>query len=196
MVRLEPPYRHATPDDAPALAELANEAAEGMPLYMWAKRAEKGQDPWEVGMARAKRAEGDYSYRNAIVCETDGEVVAALIGFPLPDSSPPIDYDDIPAMYLPLFELENAAPGTWYVNFVATYAPHRGRGYGKALLDIAERLATDTGKRGVSLIVSDANAGARRFYDRLGYAERDSRPIVKEDWEHEGEDWLLLVKEL
>jgi ribosomal protein S18 acetylase RimI-like enzyme len=195
MVKLEPPYRYATPDDARALAELANEAAEGMPLFMWAKRAEKGQDPWEIGMARAKREEGDYSYRNGIVCEAHGEVVAALIGFPLPDTSAPIDCNAIPSMYLPLYELENAAPGTWYVNFVATYPSHRGRGYGRALLEIAEQLAADTGKRGVSLIVSDANAGARRLYGRLGYTERESRPIVKDDWQHEGKDWLLLVKE-
>lgn len=196
MVRLEPPYRYATPDDAPALAELANEAAEGMPLYMWSKRAEKGQDPWEIGMARAKREEGGYSYRNAVVCEEDGEVIAALIGYPLPDTPPARDYDDMPAMYVPLQELEDAAPGTWYVNFIAAYPSHRGRGYGKALLDIAERLAADTGKRGVSLIVSDANTHARRFYERLGYAERESRPIVREYWETDGEDWLLLVKPL
>lgn len=196
MIRLEPPYRYATPGDAPALAELANEAAEGMPLYMWSKRAEKGQDPWEIGMARAKREEGGYSYRHAVVCEEDGDVVAALIGYPLPDAPPERDYDDMPAMYAPLQALEDEAPGTWYVNFVAAYPSHRRRGYGRALMDIAERLAEDTGRRGVSLIVSDANADARGFYERLGYAQRGSRPIVKEDWEHEGADWLLLVKPL
>ncbi len=196
MLKLESPCRYATPDDAPALAELANEAAEGMPLYMWAKRAEKGQDPWEIGMARAKREQGGYSFRHAVVYEERGKVIAALIGYPLPDTSPPRNYEDMPPMYVPLQALEDAAPGTWYVNFVATYPAHRGRGYGKALLDIAEELAADTGKDGVSLIVSDANAGARRFYDRLGYSERDSRPIVKEDWQHDGQDWLLLVKDL
>lgn len=196
MVNLESPYRYATQDDAPALAELANEAAEGMPLYMWSKRAAKGQDPWEIGMARAKREKGGYSYRHAVVCEEDGDVVAALIGYPLPDAPPPGDYDDMPAMYVPLQELEDAARGTWYVNFIAAYPAHRGRGYGKALLDIAERLAADTGRRGVSLIVSDANAGAIRFYERHGFKECGSRPIVKEDWETDGDTWLLMVKPL
>jgi ribosomal protein S18 acetylase RimI-like enzyme len=196
MVKLEPPCRYATPDDAPALAELANEAAEGMPLYMWSKRAEKGQDPWEIGMARAKREEGGYSYRHAVVYEEDEQVVAALIGYPLPDAPPARNYDDMPAMYVPLQELEDAAPGTWYVNFIAAYPAQRGRGYGTTLLDIGERLAADAGKRGVSLIVSDANAGARRFYERHGYSARKSRPIIKEDWETDGADWLLYIKPL
>ena len=196
MLRLDPPYRYATPDDAPALAELANLAAEGMPLYMWSKRAEKGQGPWEVGLARAKREEGAYSYRHAVVREDDGDVVAAMIGYPLPDAPPDRDYDDMPAMYVPLQRLEDAAPGTWYVNLMATYPERRGKGYGTELLEIAERLAEDTGKRGVSLIVSDANDAARRLYERLGYEERGMQPMVKEEWEAEGENWVLLVKPL
>jgi ribosomal protein S18 acetylase RimI-like enzyme len=48
----------------------------------------------------------------------------------------------------------------------------------------------------VSIIVSDANSGARRLYRRCGYREIAKRPMVKEEWENPGEDWLLLVKSL
>ena len=47
----------------------------------------------------------------------------------------------------------------------------------------------------MSLVVSDANAGARRLYERHGYSEKAMRPIVKEDWEHAGHNWVLLVKD-
>jgi hypothetical protein len=46
------------------------------------------------------------------------------------------------------------------------------------------------------VIVSDANAGARRLYECCGYRERTSRPMVKAGWESEGTNWVLLTKEL
>jgi ribosomal protein S18 acetylase RimI-like enzyme len=57
-------------------------------------------------------------------------------------------------------------------------------------------LAKDQGAKSVSIIVSDANSGARRLYRRCGYREIAKRPMVKEEWENPGEDWLLLVKSL
>ena len=48
--------------------------------------------------------------------------------------------------------------------------------------------------RGMSIIVSDANTGARRLYERHGYSERASRTMVKDEWVNDGENWVLLVK--
>ena len=135
-IRLEPPFRRATPDDAHALAELIDFAGEGMPSYLWARMAEPGEGVWDVGRRRARREEGSFSYRNAVVVEEDGRVVACLIGYPLPDEPEPIDHDRMPAMFVPLQELENLAPGTWYVNVLATYPEHRGQGYGTRLLGL------------------------------------------------------------
>ena len=194
MARLEPPFRHARPDDAPALAELINFAGEGLPLYLWANMAEPGESAWDVGRRRALREQGSFSYRNAVVAEVDGGVVAGLVGYPLPDEPDPIDYDTMPPMFVPLQELENLAPGTWYVNVLATYPQHRGLGYGTRLLGLAERLAEAAGKAGLSIIVSDANRGARRLYERCGYREVASRPMVKERWENPGENWMLLAR--
>jgi ribosomal protein S18 acetylase RimI-like enzyme len=152
--------------------------------------------PWDVGRERARRESGAFSYRNTVVREERGRVVAALIGYPLADQIEPADYDDMPAMFVPMQQLEDQAPGTWYVNVLACYPEHRGKGYGGALLALAERLAADCGKKGLSIIVSDANAGARRLYERAGYRERGKRPIVKEQWENGGSEWVLLVKSL
>lgn len=191
---LAEPHRRATRDDAVAMAELVDMAGEGLPLYLWSKLAGPGELAWDIGRQRARREDGSFSYRNTVVREEDGRVVAALIGYPLPDAPEPIDYDDMPAMFVPLQELENLAPGTWYVNVLATYPEHRGRGYGRELLAIAETLAAAAGCSGISIIVADSNTGARRLYERSGYIERARRAIVKEAWAHPGREWVLLVK--
>jgi ribosomal protein S18 acetylase RimI-like enzyme len=193
MIQLEPPFRPATQGDAPALTELVNFAGEGLPLYLWTRMAEAGESAWDVGRRRAMRETGSFSYRNATVAETGGRVIAGLIGYPLPDRPEAID-DEMPPMFVPLQELENLAPGTWYVNVLATCPEYRNRGYGTRLLGIAERLAAAAGRPGLSIIVSDANAGARRLYERCGCSEVARRPMVKEGWENPGENWVLLVK--
>ena len=156
--------------------------------------AEPGETVWDVGRRRARREEGSFSYRNAVVVEQEGAVVASLIGYPLPDQPEPIDYDEMPALFVPLQELENLAPGTWYVNVLATYPAQRGKGHGTALMHQAERIAAASGKSGLSIIVADANVGARQLYERCGYHETASRPMVKEDWQNPSENWVLLVK--
>ncbi|MCO6442066.1 MAG: GNAT family N-acetyltransferase [Nitrococcus mobilis] len=188
------PYRAATPADAEAMAELVNFAGEGLPLYLWTKMAEPEQSPWDVGRWRARRDSGAFSYRNTVVREDDGRVVAALIGYPLADEPDRSVYDDLPPMFVPLQQLEDLAAGTWYVNVLAAYPEYRGKGYGSELLRIAERLAECSQRNGLSIIVSDANTGARRLYERCGYTERARRGMVKDSWDNPGKKWVLLMK--
>jgi len=195
MTKLKPPFRRATIEDAPVLAELVNYAGEGLPLYLWSTMTEEGADAWDVGRARAAREDGSFSYRNATIIEQNQQCAGSLIGYEIPDDPDPIG-DDMPAMFVPLQELENRAPGTWYVNVLAVRPQFRGQGLGTQLLGLAEESAQSLGKRGLSVIVSDANAGARRLYERCGYSESASRQMIKDGWENEGERWVLLAKTL
>jgi ribosomal protein S18 acetylase RimI-like enzyme len=195
MIALDPPFRQATPADARALADLVHFASEGLALHIWTKVAGPGGNPWDIGRERARRETGSFSYRNAVVAEDGGRIAAGLIGYPLPDRPEPIP-EGMPAMFVPLQELENLAPGTWYVNVLAAYPEDRGKGHGTALLAIAEGLAADIGRNGLSIIVSDANEGARRLYERCGYRETARRRKVKEDWETAGSNWVLLAKRI
>jgi ribosomal protein S18 acetylase RimI-like enzyme len=187
------PFRPATVDDAPVLAELVNYAGEGLPLYLWAQLAEPGETAWEVGRRRAAREEGSFSHRNATVIEHHGECAGCLIGYGIPDEPEPIQ-SDMPAMFVPLQELENLAPGTWYVNVLAVLPRFRGMGLGTRLLHRAEEIARALGRRGLSVIVSDANTGARRVYERCGYREAATRPMIKDGWRNDGRNWVLLKK--
>jgi ribosomal protein S18 acetylase RimI-like enzyme len=195
MVPFEPPFRRATREDAAAMAELVNVAGENLPLYLWSRMAAPGQSAWEFGRLRAQREEGAFSYRNTVIVEAaDGGAAGCLIGYPLPKRPDPIP-PDLPPLFHPLQELENLAPATWYVNVLTVYPEHRGRGLGASLLALADRIAADLGSSGLSIIVSDANAGARRLYERRGYREAATRPMVKEEWENAGRNWVLLVKD-
>ena len=141
------------------------------------------------------REEGSFSYRNATIIEHDGQCAGCLIGDAIPDSPGPIS-DDMPTMFIPLQELENLALGTWYINVLAVRPQFRRLGLGTNLLALADETAEALGKAGLSVIVSDANTGARRLYDRCGYSESATRLMVKENWQNEGQNWVLLTKNL
>ena len=194
MIELTPPFRPAVIEDADVLAELVNYAGEGLPLYLWTTLAAPGEEAWDVGRRRAAREDGNFSYRNAVIIEREGQCAGALIGYVIPDVPEPIP-PDMPAMFVPLQELEDLAPATWYVNVLAVRPGFRKVGLGTELLGMGQRIARALDKRGLSVIVSDANTGARRLYERCGYRERAERPMVKEAWENEGRRWVLLTKD-
>lgn len=182
--------RFATPLDGPALAELVNFSGEGLPLYLWRSLARPGEDAWSVGAARQAR---EAEEGRVVVVEEGGGVLAAMTGYPLKEATPAME--ELPPIVRPLAELESRVPGTWYLNVLATYPRARGRGIGSRLVALAEAQATAGRLRGVSIVVADGNVGARRLYARLGYAEVDAAPMVKEGWDSPSEEWILLVKE-
>ena len=187
-------FRPAASFDAALLAQLVNIAGEGLPLYLWEQMAAPGETPWDVGQKRAAREQGSFSYRNSVLIECDCEAVGCLIGYDIPYVAEPIG-DDMPAMFRPLQELENLAPGTWYVNVLAVFPAFRNKGLGMALLKRADEIGRKSNRSGMSVIVSDANKGARRLYERCGYRERATRIMVKEGWQNDGQAWVLLAKD-
>lgn len=196
MVDLEPPFRLAESRDAPALAELVNFAGDGLPLYVWDGMKEPGETAWDVGRRRAEKDSGSFSRANTIVADIEGQCAACLIGYRQPDDPAPIDYGTMPPIFVPLQELENLAPASWYVNVLAAYPDYRGQGLGTQLLQIADRIARASGSNRLSLIASDANHRARQLYERNGYRDVEARPMIKDGWTGRGEHWILMVKDL
>ncbi len=192
---LGPPFRRATPQDAGILAEFVEFASEGLATYLWSKLAGIGRDPWAIGRERVGAETGGLSYRNAVIAEIAGQPAAGLIGYPLESKADPIS-DQLPALLVPLHELMKQVADTWYVHVLAAYPQFRGRGQGTALLSLAEGFAVSAGKSGLSLVVSDTNAGARRLYESYGFREVGQRRMIKEEWRHPGVNWVLLRKDL
>jgi ribosomal protein S18 acetylase RimI-like enzyme len=187
--------RRAEAADAAHLVRFINMAADDLPLHFWKKSVGPEGDPWAWGRERAARDSGNFSYRNAWLAEAGGEVAACLLGYPADPVPAAID-PDTPPVFVPLLELEALAPGSWYLNVLATYEGFRGRGLGRALLAHAEAAARAAGCPEISLIAADTHADALRLYRGQGYAERARRPVVRGDWQVAASDWILFTKAL
>jgi GNAT superfamily N-acetyltransferase len=196
-MQAQPIFRPAYKADAAALAVLVDIAGEGMPAYMWSTLKAPGQSLLEFGRERAQREMGGFSYRNAVVAEIGGEVAASLIGYRLDD---PYDLAgnlaEMPDIVRPLVRLEAKAPGSWYVNVLATFPEFRRKGIGARLLEIAEQLAREAFAPSLSVIVASWNAPGARLYASAGYAGLAlERALPFPGCPHAG-DWVLLVKPL
>jgi ribosomal protein S18 acetylase RimI-like enzyme len=92
--------------------------------------------------------------------------------------------------------LEAKAPGSWYVNVLATFPEFRRRGLGMALLDIAEQKAREAEAPALSVIVAGENERAARLYKAAGYQISAAEPIFAYPGCPHGGDWVLMVKAL
>jgi ribosomal protein S18 acetylase RimI-like enzyme len=189
-----PLLRPARKDDARALAQLIDIAGEGFGTYLWSQAAGPGETALDVGMRRAQRDEGGFSYRNATVAEIDGNIAGLLLGYRLADPYDTGDLERLPALVRPLVELESVAPASWYVNALAAFPEFRNKGLGTRLLAEAETIARKAKALSLSIIVAEANEGAKRLYLRSGYAETARRRLVPFPGLPHGGDWLLLTK--
>ncbi|WPZ34746.1 GNAT family N-acetyltransferase [Thalassobaculum sp. OXR-137] len=194
MSYLDLTLRPATSDDARALVEIVEMASEGLVTHIWRGMAEPGESPRDVGLRRARRGDGAFSHVNATLATLAGTVQGGLIGYPI-GAAQPIG-SDMPPLFVPLQELENRVPGSWYVNVLAVMPDRRGQGIGSRLLVEAERQARDCGCTRMSIIVSSANAGARRVYERFGFVFDAERRMGESAWKNPGTHWQLLVKPL
>jgi ribosomal protein S18 acetylase RimI-like enzyme len=189
--------RPARKTDASDIALLVNIAAHGGPAAGWArdKDAAGTYDPIEVGRLRALSEDGSFSWRNATMAEADGEIAGMLLGYREPDEAAAVP-TTTPSFFVPLLQLEAEAAGDWFISMLGVHVRWRGRGIGSQLLDVADTRRRESGADGVALIVEDINDGARRLYERHGFAVRAKRAIAPfPSGGPDGKDWLLMVKE-
>jgi ribosomal protein S18 acetylase RimI-like enzyme len=187
----QPIIRPARPGDATHLTALVDLAGEGLPTLLWQQRAGEAQSPFEVGRARALRDDGGFSYRNAHMIETGGEIAGGLVSYRLDEDD---DLSDVPPLVRGLVELELQVPGYWYVNILAVYPEFRGLGLGSRLLAEADRLGREAGAAGMAIIVASGNVDAYRLYQRHGYRPLAKRAAPDYPGGRTGQDWLLLTK--
>jgi ribosomal protein S18 acetylase RimI-like enzyme len=189
-------FRPATLADAAALAVLVDIAGEGMPASFWRELKAPGQSALEFGRERARRDQGGFSWRHATVAEIGDEIAASLVGYRLDDPYDLGGLDDLHAFVRPLVRLEARAPGSWYVNVLATFPEFRRRGIGARLLAIAEQKGREQGAPSLSVIVGGWNESAARLYTSAGYAALAREPaILFPGCPHQG-DWVLMIKSL
>ncbi|WP_068116652.1 GNAT family N-acetyltransferase [Tropicimonas marinistellae] len=190
-IDLAPPLRPFRNDDAAVAARLNEMASDGLALRVWRDMAAEGEDPWAVG--RRRQIERVANGQTVVMLDPGHGAVACLIGNPI--GHEPEDPGGVAALFRPLVELENHAPGSWYINILAVLPDARRQGYARVLLRAAEEITQALGLRETSLIVSESNRNAVQLYTSTGYRERARRPMVNDDATEASGEWLLLIKE-
>lgn len=188
--------RQAESADAESLAKLINIAGEGIPNWLWNRACVEGQTPLQIGIERAKRNTGGFSYTNAFVAEADGIPIGMVLSYPI--AEPPTENpDDLPAPVAPFVALEKLSVNTWYINALAVFAEAQNSGVGSQLLAAAENLARTRGFDKMSIQVYAQNTGAVRLYARHGYTQVASDPVrLHPSPPYYTGDVLLLMKSL
>ena len=184
-------FRPARKEDCAAIAALYRISSDGVADYIWTKLASPGQDILDVGRARYEREESIFSYKNCTVVEVDGKIIGMLVAFPM--YIDPDNVEDDPVL-TPYSKLEEDS--SYYICGMALFEGYRGRGYGTALLALAEKQALREGFDKLSLIVFEQNTGAKRLYERTGYIEVTREPIYIHPLIHYTGDAILMVKHL
>ena len=135
----------------------------------------------------ASREVSQYSYRNALVAEVDGETVGAIIGY---------DGARLEELRKPLYELmiekfgsvrpveDETSAGEFYLDSLAVLPQWRGRGVGGALLSAARDRAFAAGHERVGLIVDCANPRAEALYNSLGFERVNATTFLEHDMWH------------
>jgi ribosomal protein S18 acetylase RimI-like enzyme len=183
--------RPARKSDCRRIAELYRISSDGVADYIWTKLALPGEDILDVGRRRYEREGTLFSYENCKVVEHDGVVVGMLVAFPMVVDR---EYKEKDPVLVPYSVLEEDR--SYYICGMAIEAAHRGKGIGTGLLAEAEQTCRRLGYRSLSLIVFEQNEGARKLYERSGYAEVMRHPVVPHPLIHYTGDALLMVKSL
>lgn len=188
--------KNASKENADELAYLINLAGEGIPAYLWQDMIEGNESPLDVGTRRAAREEGSFSYHNAKICVENNVLLGMLISYQQPDPYHIDDLPEYPELVRPLIELEAQAPGSWYINAIATYEKYRGKGVASMLLAEAETLAKSNSCKLMSLIVATENEVAHRLYKHLGFETKASLPVTPYPGCMHGGSWILMTRGL
>lgn len=159
-------FRPARRTDAREIARLFQISSEGAADYIWSQLAEPGEALLDVGARRYAREDVDFSFQNCLIAEADGRVVGMMHSYATrenPDPTPPTD-----PVLAPYADMEVA--DTLYISSLALHEGWRNQGLGVQFLEYAQARAERLALNGLSLIDYAANTGAKRFYERHGFA--------------------------
>lgn len=168
----------AKPEDAEALAKLIDIAGEGIPSWLWQQSARPDQSALSVGIERARRDRGGFSYTNARVARCGASIAGMVLSYPI-TQAPDDDPATLPGPIAPFVTLEALSVNTLYVNALAVFPAFRGKGIGTSLLHAAGAAAALAGFEQLSIQVVAQNFGAMRLYKRFGFREIARTPVLE-----------------
>lgn len=168
MDNLEIIVRDARREDAPLIARMVCMAVgydEAHPIY-------------PVFLTLAQRRRTQYSYLNSLVCEVDGAVAGAVVGY---------DGAMLATLRKPIYPLikehlgttphieDETEAGEYYLDSLGVLPHFRGKGVGRALVEALCNRAFSEGYARVGLIVDYDNHRAESLYTSLGFERRGTK---------------------
>jgi len=172
--------RDANPtfDEGLAFARYLDEAAEGFFRFMLGRRST------DIIAKAFTRPDHDLSHQNVTFAERDGDIVGMISGYTAEQhrrsSRQPLTQAAgrwnlrlriVLVLFAPLMRvIDSIADDDFYLQAIAVDKELCGEGLGSTLMDSLEEQARASGATRLALDVSAKNEGARRFYDRRGFA--------------------------
>ena len=183
--------RPAVPADARTIARLVSIASDGVSDYIWNNDASAGDDLLDIAEQRYRRDDARIGYRSSTIVCSAGNTAGILLSYPAVVDP---DYVETDPVLAPMSALEE--DDSYYICSMAVFEDYRGSGIGNYLLQEADQRCRDSGLKKLSLVVFAENTGARRLYERNGYAEQKRATLAPHPLIRVTGDVLLLVKHL
>jgi ribosomal protein S18 acetylase RimI-like enzyme len=161
-------FRSARADDVEQLIDLMMTSSWGGIRAAWERARAPGETWRDRGRAELGEAEGEIGYTRFVVADADGRIAAMML-LNLVGDTGMLDTTAAMEQEQGALRLIKRARHSLFVREIATADWARGRGIGRELMVLAERLAASQGAPRVTLIVNDANGPAEKLYRKLGY---------------------------
>lgn len=190
---IEVRFRSAVASDVEALIDLMLISSWGGIRRAWDRARSPGQTWRDRGRLELADAAGEIGYTRFIVAEA-GERIAGMILLNLVADTARIDLAAAPPEDQGALGLIQLARHSLFIREVATAEWARGKGLGRELIGIAERLARSNAVPRTTLIVNDANGGAEKLYLDLGYTACGMAPSIGHPRFPEGSRLVLMEK--
>ncbi|OJF90033.1 GNAT family N-acetyltransferase [Pararhizobium antarcticum] len=182
--------RPATRADAAELAILVDIASHGFAGWLWSGAVAAGvcDTALERGRATMREDAAPGAWPDATVADWNGEITGVAIGYRLEDSVRAIAAPH--PVIAPLLAMQRQVVGSRFIDSLAVYRQHRGKGIGQALL--ADQIASACGEQ-VSLITESHNEAALGLYSAHGFIERARLAAVPLFEDSKRHDWVLMT---
>ncbi len=186
-------FRSARSDDVEHLIDLMMTSSWGGIRAAWERARSPGETWRDRGRAELGDPDGEIGFTRFVVADSGGRVAAMMLVNLIGDTSA-LNTANAIEQERGALRLIKLARHSLFIREIATADWARGRGIGRELMALAERIAASHGVPRVTLIVNDANGPAEKLYRRLGYVAAGEEASLGHPRFPDGSRLLLMEK--